>query len=50
VLYSLFIYFYLTGSPLVFLGAGQPRGLDEMKADGTAAQISEKWFGADIIK
>lgn len=24
--------------------------LDEMKEDGTAAQISEKWFGADIVK
>ena len=24
--------------------------LDEMKADGTAAEISEKWFGADIVK
>ena len=24
--------------------------LDEMKADGTAAKISEKWFGADIVK
>lgn len=24
--------------------------LEEMKADGTAAQISEKWFGADIVK
>lgn len=26
------------------------RVLDEMKADGTAAQISEKWFGANIIE
>lgn len=24
--------------------------LDEMKADGTAAEISQKWFGEDIIK
>jgi polar amino acid transport system substrate-binding protein len=24
--------------------------LDEMKADGTMAKISEKWFGKDIIK
>ncbi len=24
--------------------------LDEMKADGTSAKISEKWFGADIVK
>lgn len=24
--------------------------LDDMKADGTSAKISEKWFGADIIK
>lgn len=26
------------------------RVLDEMKADGTAAKISNQWFGADIIK
>ena len=26
------------------------KALDAMKADGTAAQISEKWFGEDIIK
>lgn len=26
------------------------RVLSEMKADGTAAQISEKWFGTNIIK
>ena len=24
--------------------------LDEMKADGTAAKISEKWFGANLVK
>ena len=24
--------------------------LDEMKADGTMAKISEKWFGKDITK
>ncbi|NLB17994.1 MAG: transporter substrate-binding domain-containing protein, partial [Syntrophomonadaceae bacterium] len=24
--------------------------LDAMKADGTVAQISEKWFGEDIIE
>ena len=24
--------------------------LDEMKADGTMARISEKWFGKDITK
>jgi polar amino acid transport system substrate-binding protein len=26
------------------------RILDEMKADGTAKEISEKWFGEDIMK
>lgn len=26
------------------------QALDELKSDGTAAQISEKWFGADIVK
>jgi len=26
------------------------RILDEMKADGTAKEISEKWFGEDIVK
>ncbi|MGI6678377.1 MAG: amino acid ABC transporter substrate-binding protein [Dehalobacterium sp.] len=26
------------------------RALDEMKADGAAAEISEKWFGANIIE
>jgi len=26
------------------------KALDAMKADGTAAQISQKWFGEDIIK
>ena len=26
------------------------RVMDEMKADGTSAEISKKWFGADIIK
>jgi len=26
------------------------KALDEMKADGTAAEISMKWFGEDIIK
>lgn len=26
------------------------KALDEMKADGTAAEISNKWFGEDIIK
>jgi hypothetical protein len=24
--------------------------LDEMKKDGTSAAISQKWFGADIVK
>jgi len=23
--------------------------LDEMKADGTAAEISKKWFGEDLV-
>lgn len=26
------------------------KALDEMKADGTGAKISEKWFGTDIMK
>lgn len=26
------------------------KALDEMKADGTAAKISEKWFGKDIVR
>lgn len=26
------------------------KALDEMKADGTAAEISEKWFGDNIVK
>ncbi|NLN14052.1 MAG: amino acid ABC transporter substrate-binding protein [Tissierellia bacterium] len=26
------------------------QALDEMKADGTAAEISEKWFGENIVK
>lgn len=26
------------------------QALDELKADGTAAEISEKWFGSDIVK
>jgi polar amino acid transport system substrate-binding protein len=26
------------------------KALDDMKADGTAAKISEKWFGEDIMK
>ncbi len=26
------------------------KALDDMKADGTAAQISTKWFGKDIVK
>ena len=25
------------------------RALDDMKKDGTAAKISKKWFGQDII-
>ncbi len=26
------------------------KALDEMKKDGTSAQISQKWFGANVIK
>ena len=26
------------------------KALDDMKKDGTAASISTKWFGKDIIK
>ena len=26
------------------------KALDEMKKDGTSAKISEKWFGANIVK
>ena len=26
------------------------KALDAMKADGTATEISQKWFGEDIIK
>mgnify|MGYP000955478988 CR=1 FL=1 len=26
------------------------KALDEMKADGTATEISEKWFGDNIVK
>jgi len=25
------------------------KALDEMKADGTAAEISKKWFGEDLV-
>ena len=26
------------------------KAVDEMKSDGTAAAISSKWFGKDIVK